>query len=335
MIDVALDARITPRMSAGTRAYVRELAARLPLVAPELRFAAVGRGANFGLDEQVRLPLAIARVAPRLVHYPTTFAPLVRRRPYVVTVHDLIHLRFPALFSRATALHYALVGGPLARGAARLIVGDRRTVDDCVRFFGVPRERCRVVPLGYDPAFLTGADVRAHPRPYLFYAGNHKPHKDLPVLLAAWAALDPALPLDVVLTGPDEPDLRTRYRRAGSELHFADELTTRELAAAYRGALAYVHPARVEGFGIPMLEAAVAGTPVIASDGAVPSIVAPYAAIFPAGDSRRLAELLRTLLADPAAAHARAAEGARALRAYTWDRFAASTAAVYHEVLDG
>jgi glycosyltransferase involved in cell wall biosynthesis len=334
VIDVALDARITARMSMGTRAYVGELLARLPSVAPELTIARAGRGGNFGISEQLELPRELARLAPRLVHYPTTFAPLVRRQPYVVTIHDLIHLRYPDLFGRPTALHYALVGGPLARGAARLLMGDPRTIEDCVHFLGVPRERCRVVPLGYDPAVLDAEPARAA-RPYLFYAGNHRPHKDLAVLLAAWSALDAAVPLDLLVTGPDEPALRARYGRAGSELRFLGMLPTPDLARTYRGALAYVHPARCEGFGIPMLEAAVAGTPVIASDGAVPAPVAPYAALFPAGDVGRLVDLLLALVADPAAARRRAAEGVRTLRAYTWDRFAASTAAVYHEVLNG
>jgi glycosyltransferase involved in cell wall biosynthesis len=321
-------------MSMGTRTYLAELLDRLPSVAPELAIARAGRGGNFGWDEQVGLPRELARLAPRLVHYPTTFAPLIRRAPYVVTIHDLIHLRYPELFGPATALHYALIGSRLARGASRLMMGDARTVDDCVRFFGVPRERCRVVPLGYDPAVLDAEPARG-PRPYLFYAGNHRPHKDLPVLLRAWSALDPAIALDLVLTGPDEPALRARYGRSGSDLRFLGTISAHELARTYRGALAYVHPARWEGFGIPMLEAAVAGTPVIASDGAVPAPVAPFAATFPAGDSRRLAELLRTLVAEPDAARRRAAEGVRPLRAYTWDRFAASTAAVYHEVLHG
>ncbi len=335
MINVAIDARVTPRMSAGTRAYLRELLARLPAVAGELRFAPVGSGANFGLDEQLRLPREIARLRPRLVHYPTTFAPVVRRRPYVVTIHDLIHLRYPELFGRATAVHYALVGRPLARGAARLLMGDERTAGDCARFFGVPRERCRVVPLGYDAALLEAVEPLERARPFLLFVGNHRPHKDLPVLLGAWAALAPGVLLDVLLTGPDEPALRARYARPGCEVRFLGELSPRELARHYRSALAYVHPARCEGFGIPMLEAAVVGTPVIASDGAVPAIVARYASVFPAGDVRALGVLLKSLLADPAAARARAAEGVRPLRAYTWDRFAASTAAVYHEVLDG
>jgi len=105
------------------------------------------------------------------------------------------------------------------------------------------------------------------------------------------------------------------------------------LRAHYRAAHAYVHPAFCEGFGIPMLEAAVVGTPVIASDGAVPRIVAPYAATFGPAETVKLTELLEAVLRDPQPFRSRAAEGVVPLRAYTWDRFAAATAAVYREVL--
>jgi glycosyltransferase involved in cell wall biosynthesis len=84
-----------------------------------------------------------------------------------------------------------------------------------------------------------------------------------------------------------------------------------------------------------MLEAAVAGTPVIASTGAVPSILAPYARTFAAHDTLALRAALTDLAADPAPYRQRAAEGSIAMRAYTWDRFAAATAAVYREVVDG
>ena len=82
-----------------------------------------------------------------------------------------------------------------------------------------------------------------------------------------------------------------------------------------------------------MLEAAAAGTPVLATTSAVPALVAPFAQTFAAGDTSALAALLAALARDLARARERAAEGAAALRAYTWDRFAASTAAVYREVV--
>lgn len=333
MIDIAIDARTTRRMSAGTRMYLDELLAGLPRVAADLHVAAVGQGDNFGIAEQYGLPREIARIKPRAVHYPTTFAPVIRRERYIVTIHDLIHQRYPKFFGPLTALHYALIGAPLARGAAMLCMGDERTVGDCERYLAVPPQRCRVVPLGYDPELLSPQEPLVTPRPFFFYAGNHRAHKNLATLAAAWAALPPASEADLYLTGYDDMGFAARYRRAGSRIVFTGTLQPAELRRHYRSALAYVHPALCEGFGIPMLEAAVVGTPVIASDGAIPGIVAPYAVTFAATDISALTGLLQSVLRDPQPFRRRAAEGVVPLRAYTWDRFAAATAAVYREVI--
>jgi glycosyltransferase involved in cell wall biosynthesis len=141
------------------------------------------------------------------------------------------------------------------------------------------------------------------------------------------------VPLDLVLTGRDEPAVRARYVRSGGTITFLGEIDDATLARRYRGALAYVQPSLAEGFGIPALEAAVAGTPVIATTTSVPAVVAPYAATFAPGDASTLASLLRAIVSDPRRSRERAAEGAVVLRAYTWDRFAAETAAVFREVV--
>lgn len=334
MSDVAIDARLTRRMSFGVRAYLHELLTRLPSVAPDLAVRAVGRGENFGLQEQLGLPCAILRSGAKIVHFPTTFAPVLRPRPFVLTIHDLIHLRFPALFGRATAVHYRLVGIPLARAAARLLMGDVRTIADCEALLGVRPDRCRVVPLGYAPALLRAGPPLPLERPFLFYAGNHKPHKNLAVLYAAWAGIAPQREVDLRVTGAPDPRLAGRFSRGRGRLIVTGHLAPAELHRHYRAALAYVHPALLEGFGIPMLEAAVVGTPVVASTGAIPSIVAPFAATFDAPDVAALTALLDDLVRDPAPFRARAAEGVQPLRAYTWDRFAAGTAAVYREVIE-
>ena len=229
MIDVAIDARAGRRLSAGMRAYLNALLDGLPRVAPDVRVHRVGRGGALGFAEQIGLPREIARLRPALTHYPTIYVPLARREPYVATVHDLIHLEYPQFFNPLTAAHYALVAGPMLRGARLLLMGDERTVALCERFLGVPRERCRVVPLGYDPALLTepGEPLRP-PRPYVFYAGNHRRHKNLEVLFQAWATLPAAVELDLVLTGPDDSGAREAYVRANGTLEFLGDIEPRE-----------------------------------------------------------------------------------------------------------
>jgi glycosyltransferase involved in cell wall biosynthesis len=325
VIRVVLAARPTTRASAGMRAYTRAIAERVPRVAPDVDLVPV--------ESPLALhPLALRAARPQLVHLPYLEAAPLVPRPYVAMVHDLLHLRFPERFSRVTAAYWRFAAGPLYRGAARLLVSDERVADDCVALLGVARTRIRVVPLGYGDAVPDAPPWQAA-RPYAFYAGNHAPHKGLDTLYAAWAALPEDLALDLVLTGPDEPGARSTYVRKNGEIVFLGDVDDATLARRYRGALAYVQPSLAEGFGIPALEAAVAGTPVLATTTSVPAVVAPFARTFAPGDASALAALLAAVARDPARARERAAEGAVMLRAYTWDRFAASTAAVYREVV--
>jgi len=325
MIRVALAVRPSRRASAGMRAYANALRERVPRAAPDVDLVAVDA-------PLAALPFALRAARAGLVHLPYLEAPPFVPRPYVAMVHDVIHLRFPELFARTTAAYWRFHAIPLYRGAARVLVSDPRVAEDCVTYLGVARERIRVVPLGYDETIVEATPFRA-PRPYVLYAGNQKPHKGLATLYAAWAALPDDVALDLVVTGPEDAALRARYARGRGELIFTGELGTARLAERYRGALAYVQPSLIEGFGLPALEAAVCGTPVLATRESVPAIVAPYAGVFSAGDAGALTALLLAVARDPERARARAAEGAAALRAYTWDRFAASTAAVYREVL--
>lgn len=320
-----MPARATRRTSVGMRAYADALRERIPRVAPDVDLVAVDAAVPL-------LPFALRAARAQLVHLPYLENPPFVPRPYTAMVHDLIHLRFPHLFSPATAAYWRFVAGPLYRGATRLLVSDERVADECVDLLGIARERISVVPLGYAGDIPAAEPWRAE-RPYLFHAGNHRPHKGLETLYAAWHGLGERIALDLVLTGPDEPAVRARYARAGGTIAFVGDLDGPTLARRYRGALAYVMPSLAEGFGIPALEAAVGGTPVLASASAVPAIVAPYAQTFAPGDAAALATLIEAIARDPARARARAAEGAVNLRAYTWDRFAAGTAAVFREVV--
>jgi glycosyltransferase involved in cell wall biosynthesis len=334
VIDVAIDSRRTARMSLGMRACVDALVRHLPAAAPDLRFAFVGAGENFSFDEQARLPVAIARTRARLAYYPTPYAPAVRGVPYVIQVHDLIHLRFPELSSPAVKAFYATLGRSIVRGAARIVVADAGIGEDVQRRFGVAADRLRVIPLGYDPALLADAAAERRDRPYLLYAGNRRRHKNLDALIDVWRRLPGDVDVDLVVAGPSSGvDLADEV--AGSRrLIVTGEVDAGRLRRLYRGAVAYVHPALAEGFGIPLLEALAVGTPVIASEESVPAIVRPYAWTFAADDREALSERISAAVRSPAGLKRLASEGALSVRAYTWQRFAETVASVFRELID-
>ncbi|GAC1618639.1 MAG: glycosyltransferase family 1 protein [Vulcanimicrobiaceae bacterium] len=318
-MDVALDLPRVRHMSVGMRAYAEELARRLPRVAPDLRFRTLVRTNALDAEEQVVVPIRLRATRARLVHHLAVYAPLVGLRPSVITIHDLIHLRFPTLFKRRVGPYYATVVRGVCARAACVVTDDERTVEDLERYLGVPPRKVAVIPLGVDDAFLAAAaradasrDVAAAStaaRPYFLYVGNHRAHKDLPTLFAAWQSLPAAYDVDLRVTGCD--DLAANGVRPSRT----------------RGALVY--PALCEGFGLSLLEASAMGTPVIACAQSVPGVLGGHVASFAPGD---VAGLRAHMLA--ALDERRGASAARAVaRNLTWDRCAMRTAEVYRRVL--
>jgi glycosyltransferase involved in cell wall biosynthesis len=334
---VLLDARLTRQMSVGMKQYVSELTARLPRVAPEFEYVTFAKGGNFGWNEQVALPAAIARCRPDLVHFMSIYTPLIVPAPSIVTVHDLIHLAFPQFFKSKVGPYYHTVVRRACARAARVITDDERTVDDLERFLGVDPRKVRAIPLGVDvEQWVNGASLR-HPersgRSYFLYVGNHREHKDLQTLLDAWHALPPEYDVDVLLTGPDDFD-GALQRASTARRHAAavGDVGREELAALYRGADALVHPALREGFGLPILEAMAAGTPVVACADAVPRAMARAALLFPPRDVGTLTLSLMRILSDQGLRERLVNEGRVIAGELTWDRCARATAGVYHEV---
>lgn len=327
---IVLDLPRMRHMSVGMTAYAEELAARLPALAPDLRFTTLVRRSAIDAAEQFALPAALRRLHPAMTHFLSVYAPAAAPQPYAITIHDLIHLRFPKLFKRTVGPYYATVVRAACARAARVVTDDERTIEDLERFLGVPPRKVRVIALGVDGRFARPAGPGEERRPYFLYVGNHKPHKDLATLYAAWQRLDPELEVDLLVTGSDDIAPAKRPSRERGVLRFLGDVEQERLAELYGGAAALVHPALCEGFGLPMLEAATVGSAVIACADAVPSILRPYVDTFPARDVDALAVLMAQKLVSGGAGDA-ARNFARTL---TWERCAERTAEVYREVVE-
>jgi glycosyltransferase involved in cell wall biosynthesis len=140
-----------------------------------------------------------------------------------------------------------------------------------------------------------------------------------------------------VLVGPrgwlDEPVVAAAERLA-DRVRLLGPVPAADLAALYAAATAFVFPSLYEGFGLPPLEAMAQGTPVVASRAScLPEVLGDAALLVAPDDEEALAEALRAILADPGLRAELSQRGlARAAR-FSWERTAASTLAVYQEVL--
>jgi glycosyltransferase involved in cell wall biosynthesis len=264
-----------PRWSGphGIGRFADEVVARLP----DTRPLAIGARRLSLLD-----PLATTRAVARLdsgVYFTPGFNPPLRAPvPFVFCIHDLIHLRFPAESTAVRRAYYRLVVAPAARRAASILTVSEFSRREILEWTGLPGERVVVVGNGVSAAFTPDGPRHAPGYPYFLYVGRREPHKNLPGLLAAFAASRSRADAKLLLTGDADSSTMDLAHRHGiaERISFAGTLDDSRLAAHYRGAIALAMPSFYEGFGLPMVEAMACGTPVLASNvTALPEIAGP------------------------------------------------------------
>ena len=167
-------------------------------------------------------------------------------------------------------------------------------------------------------------DSVAGDRPYLLYVGNGKRHKNVEVILvAAHGLLREPPPLLLCGTGLE------RFVRPG--VHHLSGVSDAELVALYRGAAIFLFPSLMEGFGLPPLEAAACGTPVVVAEGsALREIWEGVAPLLPPHEAASWAEAISRLLGDDTARRALAGRcQALAARFRSWQPAAQAALSAY------
>jgi glycosyltransferase involved in cell wall biosynthesis len=263
----------------------------------------------------------------------------------IVTVHDLIYERFPALYARVDRAIYRQKCRSAVRRADLVIAISERTRRDLVELYGAPEEKIRVVYQGCHRAFdrepaagVEEAALRRHglAAPFLLSVGTVEARKNLALTVRALAGL-PDVHLAVV--GRETPyALEVRAIVAASGLgprvHFLSGVTTDELAALYRRALALVYPSRYEGFGIPIVEALFSGTPVVTTRASpFDEAGGPGSAYVDPDEPDELRTVLAAIVADPARRQAMREAGLGHAQRFRDEAIAGTLLAAYDEAL--
>ncbi len=172
--------------------------------------------------------------------------------------------------------------------------------------------------------------------PTILFVGRHEPRKGLSTLLAAFELLDPPVRLWVAGEGPETAELQRRSC-ANRRIEWLGRISDREKAARLRGADVYAVPSEHgESFGVVLLEAMAAGTPIVASDLRSYRLVARAgidALLVAPGDAVALAEGLARILANQMLAEKLSAAGRSRAAEFSMDRVAAHYCELYSQVL--
>jgi glycosyltransferase involved in cell wall biosynthesis len=248
-----------------------------------------------------------------VVHGTNYTVPPMRRRPTTVTVNDCWAARHPDLVPPSIAALTPVVQRAVDRGAwvhvsSEWVAGEVRDVYGAERVVVVP---FGVPPVGAPPPPLDGP-------PFVLALGRTDPRKGVDVLVKAFEAVDPSF--ELIVAGPDggaTPAASPRVRVLGA----VPDLERRRLL---HSAAVLAYPSLEEGFGLPVLEAFAAGTPVVTTTaGALPEIAGDAALLVPPGDPDALAEAIDRVLHDDALRARLVAAGTARAATFSWERHAA------------
>jgi glycosyltransferase involved in cell wall biosynthesis len=364
---IAIDARKLRDYGIGT--YVRNLLRHLSridhetdyvlLCRPSDRGIAAELGENFrpvveaspaySVREQLLVPMDLRREGVDLFHAPHYVLPPLTPCRSVVTIHDCIHLRFPQYLPNKLGYAYARASLWVATHRSnRIMTVSEASKRDILRYFRVPESKIDVIYNAIDERFGEMPDeeeiLRVRERyqlndPFVLYAGNIKPHKNLERLIEAFHTLrrGELQHVKLLIIG-DQISKYATLRRAvhryklHKHVRFFGFVPDRTLAVLYRLAGVFVFPSLYEGFGLPPLEAMASGTPVITSNvSSLPEVVGDAALLVDPYEPEAIADAMRRVLTDQQLRDDLVRKGLVRASGFSWDRSVRRVREIYEE----
>lgn len=319
----------------------------------------------YGFKEQLLMPGIIAKERVDLMHFPHFNVPWFYWGKFVVTVHDLILIKYPTV--RATTLSpwlywlknlaYRITIWLAVWRAKKIITVSEFTKKDLVKYFGINKNKITVTyegvanlakgretlfDLSDDKAELLRYNID---KPFLLYVGNVYPHKNLERLLEVFAQLYQTEDknLQLVLVGKDDYFYKRLLARATalnlwqprgfSPVVFTGFVADEQLEVLFKRARAYVFPSLYEGFGLPPLEAMAKNCPVVSSNrSSLPEILGQAAVYFNPEDKIDMFNKIKAVIDGKSLREHLQQLGLEQVKKYSWWECARKTLEVYKEI---
>jgi len=264
----------------------------------------------------------------------TYFLEYIHNKPFVITVHDMIHELFPEYYAPDNKT--AFYKKELIKRANHIIAVSDNTKNDIINFYGVKEEKITVIYHGVSLPYK-GIDNNLLPtKKYLLHIGAREGYKNFIFFVRAVSGLLIANDLQLICTGTpfNKMELELfKMLNLGNRLifYYADD---KVLASLYQNAMCFISPSLYEGFGMPILEAFSNNCPVALADSSCyPEIAGDAALYFNPKNENEIKQTVLSIINNETLRKQLISSGRERLNLFSWEKSAEKTISVYRSVL--
>jgi glycosyltransferase involved in cell wall biosynthesis len=319
----------------------------LSSVQKKIRFNALNFGLNFLINNQGE-SIRLLKKQDFDVFHPTYYEPYflkyLQKKPYVLTVYDMIHEHFPNYFK--TNDQTRVWKKQLIENAGVVIAISENTKQDIIKFSNVDPDRIHVIYLG-NPFDSTSGPAQNAPvpdspvfdKPYLLFVGSRSAYKNYIFFIESVAEMllkDDRLQVVCAGSLPFSPQEKNLLKNMNilHKVHHV-KINNDILQNLYRNARAFIFPSLYEGFGLPVLEAFSCGCPVVASNSSsLPEIGQDGAIYFEPDDRESIVLALEKVLLNDKYREDLIKKGYQRLKFFSWEKTANMTKKNYENLLN-
>lgn len=262
-------------------------------------------------------------------YYDTYFLDSIGNKPYVVTVHDMIHELYldydPVILQKREII----------KQASHIIAVSEHTKKDVMELLSIPEEKITVIYHGSPQLYDDGEEYTGKER-YILFVGNRLNYKNFK--FTVYAIADTLKNEDIYMLCTSQP-FGYEEQKFLEGMGIADkvkycDLQKISLKSLYRNALAFIYPSIYEGFGIPILEAWSQNCPVLTANASCfPEIGGDAVLYFNPKSKKEIENALRRIANDAELRKNLTEKGRIRNSLFTWEKSAKETLDVYKKVL--
>ncbi len=270
-------------------------------------------------------------------------------RRLTATIHDMSSWLMPQFHTSDTVRADREYAERILGRADGLIAVSQKSKLDAMQILGLPPERIQVIYHGVEETYFDVAPQRISEvqsanslaGPYILFVSTIEPRKNLDRLINAYQAMSPSLrgEFELVVAGPagwHSEETLNRLRSGIPGVKYLGYVAEHHLPGLFAGAAVFAYPSLYEGFGLPMLQALAAGTPVIASNaGSLQEVGGDAVRYVDPASEDEIRVALSELLLSPSVRSDRSKRGLAHARAFSWSKCAGETWGFFERVAQG